>query len=485
MSTVQATRASRSADAVQAPRGMRNPVFVIAVLAFSSLCASLMQSLVIPIQSSLPKFLNTSPANASWVVTSTLLGAGVAMPVAGRLADILGKKKVLVISGCILIIGTLMCAVSSTFSVVILGRVLQGCAMGYIPVAISMVHEVAPRHMVNATVATISATLGVGGSIGLPLAAWVAQYADWHALFWLAFGLAVVLTALTVFVLPTTGGRGGGLDYVGAIGLAIALVAVLVGFSKANEWGWGSGITWGLIGGGAIVFAIWSLWELRQESPLVNLRTFGHLPILLTNLAALMAGIGLMSQSIVVPQLPQMPEVTGYGLGQTILQAGLWMAPGGLMMMAFSPVSSRMLSSIGGRLTLAIGMFVVAAGYVFAALMTDAPWKLMVATCISSAGVGIAYAAMPSIIMEHAPRSETGSSVGVNALMRSVGTTVAGALMAIVLTSSTMQLAPNTPPIPTHGAFLWCFSIGAGAALAATLLALAVPKAREPHHRLT
>ncbi|WP_448852848.1 MFS transporter [Corynebacterium sp. 335C] len=485
MSTAPATAAARPDDAIQAPGGVRNPVLVIAVLAFSSLCASLMQSLVIPIQSSLPRYLDTTPANASWVVTATLLGAGVAMPVAGRLADILGKKKVLVISGAILIIGSVLCALTSSFLVVVAGRVLQGLAMGYIPVAISMVHEVAPRHMVNTAVATISATLGVGGALGLPLAAWVAQYADWHALFWLAGALALILTVLTVVVLPSPPGRGGRLDYVGAVGLGIGLVCVLVGVSKGNEWGWGSGITWGLVGGGIVVLAVWSPWELRHDAPLVNLRTFGRLPILLTNLAALMAGIGLMSQSIVVPQLLQMPAATGYGLEQSILAAGLWMAPGGLMMMAFSPVSSRLLTSIGGRLTLAIGMFVVAAGYVFAALMTDAPWKLMVATCISSAGVGIAYAAMPSIIMEHAPRAESGSSVGVNALMRSVGTTVAGALMAIVLTSSTIQLAPGVPPIPTHSAFQWCFYIGAAAALAATVLALAVPKAKEPHHTLS
>lgn len=136
----------------QAPASKRSttapvahPLLVVMVLGFSSLCAALMQSLVIPIQAELPTLLGTSASNASWVVTATLLGGSVAMPVAGRLADIYGKKPVMVVSGVILLAGSVLCAVSDQFLLVVAGRVLQGMAMGYIPVAISMVREVTRR----------------------------------------------------------------------------------------------------------------------------------------------------------------------------------------------------------------------------------------------------------------------------------------------------------------------------------------------------
>ena len=188
----------------------------------------------------------------------------------------------------------------------------------------------------------------------------------------------------------------------------------------------------------------------------------------------------MMAQSIVVPQLLQMPEATGYGLGQSILQAGLWMAPAGLMMLAFTPISSRLLSTIGGRPTLALGATVIACGYLFAVFLDGAPWQLMLATCISSAGVGIGYAAMPTLILENSPAAEAGSGVGVNSLMRSMGTTVAGAVMAIVLTSQTVSMGGTE--IPAEAAFRTCFIIGAGAAVAGALVVLLIKRSRPASH---
>jgi len=465
-----------SSPALGTARRNDRAVLVIAVLLFSSLCAALMQSLVIPIQSELPQLLNTSVSNASWVVTATLLGGGVAMPLVGRLADLVGKKPVLVVAATILVVGSLVCALSDTLSIVLVGRVLQGIAMGYIPVAISMVREVAPPQMVNGAVAGVSATLGVGGALGLPLAAWIAQDHDWHALFWVSTVLAVAMTLLSLAFLPNTHDRHPGrIDFVGAIGLAIGLVGVLVGVSKGNDWGWGEASTIGMIGGGVVVLLLWGWFEKRHDDPLVDLGTMSKRPVLLTNIAGVLIGFGMMAQSIVVPQLLELPKAAG-GLGQTILQAGLWMAPGGLMMMLFSPVSAKLLTRLGGRITLATGAFVLAGGYVVAVFMTNAPWQLLIASCIVCAGVGIGYAAMPTLILGNVPAAEAASSVSVNTLMRSIGTTVAGAVMAVVLTSQTFVLAPGTPEIPTHGAFRLCFVIGAAAAAAGALVVLMIPR---------
>lgn len=465
-------------DAGDAPvRSALPPGVVVAALCFGSLCASLMQSLVIPIQSELPHLLGTSASNTSWVVTATLLGGAVAMPVSGRLADIVGKKPVLVVSACILVVGSLVCALSNSIVPVVAGRVLQGLAMGFVPVAISLVREVTPPRLQSTAIATVSATLGVGGAIGLPLAAWIAEDNDWHMLFWLSAVLAALVAILVVFAVPhVRDEHPARLDVVGTIGLTVGLVAFLVGISKGSEWGWGAGSTLGCILGGLAVLLVWGVYEIRHHDPLVDLRVTARRPVLLTNIAAVLIGFGMMAQAIVVPQLLQMPEATGYGLGQSILHAGLWMAPGGLMMMFFAPVSSRLLDTVGGRITLSVGAAVLAAGYVVATFLTNAPWELMVASCVISAGVGIGYAAMPSLIMENVPPEEAASGVGVNSLMRSIGTTSAGAVMAALLTSDTMTLAPGTPEIPAEGAFHLCFIVGAAAAAAGALVALTIPR---------
>lgn len=451
---------------------------IVAVLCFGGLCAALMQTLVIPIQGELPTLLHTSLSNASWVVTATLLGGAVAMPVAGRIADILGKKPVLVGSAAILVAGSVVCALSGGVSGMLAGRALQGVAMGFIPVAISMVRELVPPRMAATGIAALSATMGVGAAIGLPLAAWIVESFDWHTLFWVSSVLAGAVLVTTLFGVPhvrdTNPGR---FDLVGAIGIATGLVAVLVGVSKGNDWGWSDADTLGSIGGGIVVLALWAAYELRCDEPLVDLRVTARGPVALTNLAAVLIGFGMMAQSIVVPQLLELPAATGYGLGQTLIEAGLWMAPGGLMMMVMAPVSSRLLNTIGGRTTLAIGAVVLGVGYIVALTMMGAAWQLMVAMCVGSAGVGIGYAAMPTLILENVPPQEAGAGVSFNTLMRSVGTTAAGAVMATLLTSHTVALAPGTQ-VPSHGAFQLCFLVGAVAAFAGAAIALLIPHRR-------
>src|SRR5690625_3223342 len=110
------------------------------------------------------------------------------------------------------------------------------------------------------------------------------------------------------------------------------------------------------------------------------------------------------------------------------------------MMLVMAPVSSRMITRLGPRLTMAAGAVVLAGGYGVALGLMDAPWQLMVATIVASSGVGIGYAAMPTLVMDNVPRSESGSSVGVNSLMRSLGTTSAGAVMAALLTGQTQEI---------------------------------------------
>jgi MFS family permease len=461
---------NQTAD-VQAPTSAR---LIVLVLCFGGMSAALMQTLVIPIQSTLPVLLHTSPANASWVITATLLGGAVAMPIAGRLADMFGKQRVLLGSSILLVAGSLICALSDTLLPMLSGRVLQGLAMGFIPVGISLMREVTPPAMTNTAIASMSATLGVGGAIGLPLSAWVAQDFNWHALFWMSAGLASLMVLSVAFLVPHVhDAHGGRFDIVGAVGLAVGLLGALVAISKGNEWGWSHGRTIGLLVGGVVVLVAWAVHELRTTDPLCDLRVSVQRPVLLTNLAAIAVGFGMMAQAIVVPQLLQIPKATGFGLGQTMLQAGLWMAPGGLMMLVFAPVSSRLMTRIGPKRTLMIGAAVLGIGYLVARELMDAPWQLLVASCVASAGVGIGYAAMPTLILDSVPMTEAGSAVGINGLMRSIGTSVAAAVMAALLTSSTTRI--GSFELPTQGAFQLCFVVGAAAAFVGVAIAATIP----------
>lgn len=449
----------------------------VITLCFAGLIASLMQTLIIPVQPELPALLGTSISSASWIITATLLAAAVAMPIAGRLGDMFGKQRILVGSGILLIVGSLICALSTSVWPLVAGRAVQGLAMGLIPVGISLMREVTPPRLTSMAVAAMSATLGVGGAIGLPLAAWISQEWTWHTLFWVSTVLAAIVTLAIVVVVPhVPDAAGGKLDVPGAIGLAVGLVAALIAVSKGNDWGWSSGATIGLLIGGLAVLVAWGFYEVRQQDPLVDLRTTARPAVLLTNLAAVAVGFGMMAQAIVIPALLETPAFTGYGLGQSILAAGLWMAPGGLMMMLLSPVSGLLINKIGAKFTLAIGATILGIGYVVALFLMSSPWQLMLASIIGSAGVGIGYAAMPTLIMGAVPITEAGAAVGLNGLMRSIGTTVASAVMALVLATSTTTYFGRE--FPDQSTFHWCFLIAAAAAFVGVAITLCIPNSR-------
>ncbi len=269
------TVAADASSTVSGPGDRRGPApaLLIATLGMVGVVVSLMQTLVIPIIPSLPALLHTSASNASWVVTATLLAGAVATPISGRLGDMFGKRRILFANLLLLVAGSVVCASFSTLLPEIVGRSLQGAAVGAIPLGISIMRDELPAERVGSAMAIMSATLGVGGAIGLPVAAAIAQNADWHVLFWTSAGLGVVCAALVFAFVPESPVRTPArFDFGGAIGLSVALLALLVAITKGADWGWAGAPILSLFAVSVVVFLGWGAFELRRRSPLVDLR---------------------------------------------------------------------------------------------------------------------------------------------------------------------------------------------------------------------
>ncbi|MGW1624629.1 MFS transporter [Streptomyces sp. NPDC002172] len=454
-----------------------NPNAVVAVLALSGITVSLMQTLVIPIVPELPKYLDASASNAAWAVTATLLAAAVATPVAGRLGDMFGKRLMLLVSLVLLVSGSVVAALSDTLVPMIVGRALQGLAAAVVPLGISIMRDELPPERLAGSTALMSASLGVGGALGLPAAAFIADHYDWHVLFWTSAALGVVAFALVMLLVPESKVRSGGrFDAVGAVGLAVGLVSLLLAVSKGADWGWGSGTTLGLFALAVVVLLAWGFFELRTAQPLVDLRTTVRRQVLFTNLASIAFGFSMFAMSLVIPQLLQLPTQTGYGLGRSMLTVGLVMAPQGLVMMAFAPLSAAITKARGPKVTLMIGAVIVAAGYGLNIVLMSEVWHLILVSCVIGAGVGFAYGAMPALIMGAVPASETAAANSLNTLMRSIGTSVASALAGVILAQMTISLGGTT--LPSENGFKVVMAIGAGAAVLAFVLASFLPGRR-------
>ncbi|MYS41002.1 MFS transporter [Streptomyces sp. SID5998] len=453
------------------------PQAIVAVLAFGGIVVSLMQTLVIPIVAELPTLLHAAASDTAWVVTATLLAAAVATPVMGRLGDMYGKRRMLLVSLGMLVIGSATAALSDSLVPMIVGRALQGLASGVIPLGISIMRDELPAERLGSATAMMSASLGVGGALGLPAAAVIADNFDWHVLFWASAAMGVVAAVLVLVLVPESKVRSGGrFDAVGAAGMAAGLMCLLLAISKGADWGWGSATTLGLFAAAVVILLAWGFFELRVEAPLVDLRTTARRQVLVTNLASIAIGFAMFSMSLVIPQLLQLPTQTGYGLGKSLLVSGLVMAPSGLVMMAVAPVSAAVSRTRGPKVTLMIGALIVAAGYGLNIALMDQLWHFVLASCVIGAGIGFTYGAMPTLIMGAVPASETGAANSLNTLMRSIGTSTASAVAGVVLAHMTTAFGPYA--LPSENGFRTVLALGAGAALLGFVVASFIPRQR-------
>ena len=443
------------------------------MLAVAGLASSFMFTLVVPIQAKLPELLNASRDDTAWVVTSTLLAAAVITPIAGRLGDMYGKKRVVLALLGLLVLGSVIAALSPGIVGVIIGRTLQGAVTGVIPLGISILRDVLHERRVDAAIALISATLGVGGAIGLPISALVTENADWHVLFWMAAGLGLIVLALVWWIVPESVLRTAGrFDFIGAAGLAVGLLGVLLAVSRGNEWGWTSTpvLVCGI--GGIVVLLAWGWFELRIAEPLLDLRVAARPPVLLTNLASVAMGFALFSSNVSYPQLLELPSGAG-GFGLSLVEASLIVMPAGLVMMVLSPFSGQLARTVGPKLLLVLGALALIIAYGYTLLFSAEVWQLLVANIGIGVGIGFGYAAMPMLIMRSVPQSETGASNGLNALFRSIGTSVAAAVVGAVLATFTIDY--EGMPVPSADGFTLSFLLGGIAAVVAFGLALTIP----------
>lgn len=463
---------------MDAPQPTARSGGVIATLAFAGTVAAVMQTLVTPLIAELPKLLDTTSSNATWVITATLLVSAVCVPVSGRLGDLLGKRRMLLVCAVPLFVGSVVCALSATVVPMIVGRGLQGMGMGMVPLGIALLRDVVPKEKLSSSIALVSASLGIGGALGLPIASAVAQYANWRVLFWGSAALALAIFALIWFLIPDVpaAAKGQRFDMPGALGLAVGLVCLLLAVSKGAEWGWASATTIGLFVAAVVVLVGWGFWELRTRDPLVDLRTTARPRVLITNLASLFVGFGMYAGMLIAPQLLQFPEATGYGLGQSMLQAGLWMAPGGVMMMIVSPFGGKLTDARGPKFTLISGVLVIAAAYGLGILLMGSAWGLMLFLMVSSSGVGLAYGAMPALIMSAVPASETAAANGFNTLMRALGTSIGAAVIGAVLSQMTTEAGGFS--LTSEAGFRTGLMFGCGVALVAVVIATFIPAVR-------
>ncbi len=442
---------------------------------------AVMQTVVVPIVGTIRDQLGVSTTASGWLLTANLLAAAVATPVLGRLADLRGKRSILIGILCVVLAGSLLCAVTDSFALLVVGRVLQGASFALFPVGIAVLREEVDHDRLIGAMGLLSGTMGVGGAIGMVLTgATVSGDTDYRRVFWLVVVFNIVGLALALVVVPKRAAAAHGrIDWAGAVLLSLGLVLALLALSEGGTWGWRSPATWLCAAGGLAVLAGWFAFERRVDEPIVPPRMLTHRPVLVLHLTALLVGVAMFVNFLATSYFVQTPPAAGYGFGSTVLEATtVYMLPGALVGVIAAALAGRLVHRFTAKWVLGGSCMIGTAGFVLIAVLHDRTWQIIVSGILVSIFVSLAYAALPALLVAEVRPDETGVANSINSIARTVGSSLSSALVTTLLATLV-----TTDGHVKQSAYVAAFGLAAVAATAAAILVFVT--VRTPTRTLT
>ncbi|GAA4474737.1 MFS transporter [Rhodococcus olei] len=420
---------------------------VIAVLVAVEIISAFETSMV---YAAIPTFIaefHSNAATVGWAVTAFLLVAAASAAVCGRLGDMYGRERVLVVLLAAAALGSTVSAVGDSIGSIIAGRAIQGVAGAILPLCIGLAREHLPATRVPVAVAVISGSAVAAGSASLLVAGVMLDHASWHMIFVVAAVYAVGAVALVVFVLPwrRPTGTTEKVDYVGAVAFVPAIAAMLLGINKSATWGWTDPATLALVLGGVTALVLWVFWELRTVSPIVNIRQFGDRKFALTMLATLAISIGPIGvTTMIIPIVLQSPASAPFGLGLTPTNAGWLSFVGSMFGFACTPLSGRIAAATGARTSMLLGSTLFLIGNAMLLVFHDSVVGMMAMVVTVSVATAFAYTALPNLLVEAVPEHATSEAAGTNAVIRTGGSGIGVSIATMLLSSTALASGLNT-----------------------------------------
>ena len=448
-----------------------------AVLLLGVAAYSLLQSMVVPVLPTLITDLHTTQDTATWLMTAYLLSASVATPILGRIADMVGKERMLIVTLLALTVGSALAGLSHSIGLMIVARVIQGLGGGVLPISFGIIRDEFPAARVRGAVGITAALTAVGGGFGLILAGPIVDNMDYHWLFWFPMIMTAIATVATWLFVPESPVRTPGRISWGAAALLSAwLITLLLGVSEGPVWGWGSARIIGLFAAAVVCAALWILVELRSDAPLIDMRMMRIPAVWTANLVALLFGVVMYTTMTFLPQLVQTPEkLAGYGFSASITQSGLYMLPMTIGMFILGVATGPLAARFGSKRVLVAGGLVTVLPFLLLALQHDEAWELYTASAVMGVGMGLAFSSMSSIVVEAVSPEQTGVASGMNANIRTIGGAIGSGIAASILASGVTAAHPF-PPDSGYTNTFWMLT---GAAVLAAAASLIIPTVRK------
>lgn len=459
---------------------------VLAVIVLFTEVAPLQYTMVSAALQKISPTFPTVGANLTWaIIVFGLVGASIS-PLIGKMADIWGKKRMFLVCGLFFLAGCVICALTSSWALFLVGRGLQAVAIATAVIAYGLIRDLLPRQYVPLGIGITSTGLGFSALVAPLLGGWLVDNYSWRAIFWFLFGYTVVMFPLVWAIVPESKLRvREKLDFVGAALLAVGVGLVLVYIDKGHDWGWAkpSSLAWLL--GGLLLIAAFVAVEFRASQPIMDMKLLFNPKVSMTLFVALFASfiigvhsyaMGYMTQSpsaetitgMVTQQTVQgVQQLTGqtipaqavnvqldpgytYGEGWSLTQFAthfaIWNA---LLAMIAGALAGAWSRKVGPRLPLLIALAIYVATAIAYAVLPFGWVTLMLLALPFGIAFGAYYASAPNLMVEAVPEEQQGVSAGMLGVMQSMGVAIGLAVITAFLNANPVKAVVTVAGSPT------------------------------------
>lgn len=410
---------------------------------------------------------------AQWTLTITLFTGAITAPVLGRLGAGRQRRTTIFIALGLVALGGLLTAVPAHFTVLIIGRGLQGLGLGVTPLLMSSARDHLSAARAESTIATVSVASTVGIGVAYPLMGFVDEAAGLRIAYGLGFLLSLTAVVIAWFAIPTDGpGLTSRIDAVGAVLLGIGVLGLLLAVAQPDVWTtpW---VGLGVLAATVSALLSWNLVERRRSTPLVDLRLFAERSVLSANCAMFASVIAMYHLFSLFTRYVQTPSGSGYGFGLTGVAAGAALIPFSVLGFVAGRLTPWLSSRTSPRRAFTIHSAIIVLGMVAFVDSADSLIGILGAMCLLGFGVGGISAVMPRLVLTGVPKSETSSVLSTNQIVRTTGFSIGSAFAGLLLAVETPTGRLIPPQDDYSTAALWALPL---VALGVAVVALARKK---------
>jgi MFS family permease len=444
----------------------------IGALGALALALGTLQAVVEPSLPLLQHDLGIGPAEGSLIFITLLITGAVVAPIAGKLGDRYGGKRVLIALMTAVSAGGLLSGLAPNLPVLLLGQVLQGAMVGALPLSFILVRKHLPPGRTQVAVGVVSGLFTGGGLVGMLVAGPIAEGLSRHWMFAIPTIAIIAATLVVARAMPDDppAETDAAIDWPGAVLLSATLIALMLGVSAVAGGGLHPLAIAAVTAGVAALAAGWVAVERRAPAPMVDLRMLTAPAIWSASVVTLLMSLGFGMAVYLVPQFLSV-SADGYGLGADPTEIGLFLVPATVAGVVAGTIAGIAARRFGPRTVITAGTVVAAAALIALASLHDAAWQLVAARALIGFAVSVSLVALLAATATSVSTKDTGIATSLLVVTRVVGVALGAQIGGAILDAGTDPVSG----LPTEPAFTTGFVI-AGVTTALSLLVVRIMK---------